>query len=109
MAISFSASAKAEICRGLPSKTCCAVAQSLGILLFCNSFSQDGIRIMTESREFAQSLPKLFKKAFGIEFDTLPEEGAAKLIFTVSEKSKLQVIFDRFGYDPEKLLQLQLN
>ena len=109
MAISFSASAKAEICRGLPSKTCCAVAQSLGILLFCNSFSQDGIRIMTESREFAQALPKLFKKAFGIEFDTLPEEGAAKLIFTVSEKSKLQVIFDRFGYDPEKLLQLQLN
>lgn len=109
MAISFSASAKAEICRGLPSKTCCAVAQSLGILLFCNSFSSDGIRIMTESREFAQALPKLFKKAFGIEFDTLPEESAAKLIFTVSEKSKLQVIFDRFGYDPEKLLQLQLN
>ena len=109
MAISFSASAKAEICRGLPSKTCCAVAQSLGILLFCNSFSRDGIRIMTESREFAQALPKLFKKAFNLEFDTLPEEGAGKLIFTVTEKAKLQVIFDRFGYDPEKLLQLQLN
>ena len=109
MAISFSASAKAEICRSLPSKTCCAVAQSLGILLFCNSFSRDGIRIMTESREFAQALPKLFKKAFSLEFDTLPEEGAAKLIFTVSEKSKLQIIFDRFGYDPDKLLQLQLN
>ena len=109
MAISFSASAKAEICRGLPSKACCAVAECFGILLFCNSFSFDGIRIVTESREFAQALPKLFKKAFAVEFDTLPEEGASKLIFTLTDPGKLNVIFDRFGYDSEKTLQLQLN
>ncbi len=109
MAISFSASAKAEICRGLPSKPCCAAAECFGILLFCNSFSSDGIRIMTESREFAQALPKLFKKAFALEFDSVPEDGASKLIFTVNDPGKLQTIFHRFGFDPQRTLQLQLN
>ncbi len=110
MAISFSGGAKAEICRSLPSKTCCAVAECFGILLFCNSFSQEGIRIMTESREFAQVLPKLFKKAFGLEFDALPpEDAAAKLIFSVSQPEKLQKILDTFGYDSQKTLSLHLN
>ena len=64
MAISFSSAAKAEVCRVLPQKKCCALAQCFGILLYCNSFGAKGIRIITESREFAQNLPKLFKKAF---------------------------------------------
>ena len=57
MAISFSGSAKAEICRNLPQKRCCALAQCFGILLFCNSFSIDVVKIITDSREFAQILP----------------------------------------------------
>ena len=63
MAVSFSSGAKAEICRVVPQKSCCAKAQCFGVLLFCNSFGSDGLRIITESREFAQLLPKLFKKA----------------------------------------------
>ena len=62
MAISFSGNAKSEICRVFPNKKCCALAQCFGILLFCNSFSSDGIRIITESRDFGQNLPKLFRK-----------------------------------------------
>ena len=49
MAISFSGAAKAEICRMLPQKECCAVAQCFGILLFCNSFGAEGIKIITEN------------------------------------------------------------
>jgi len=62
MAASFSGNVKAELCRSFPAKHCCALAECFGILLFCNSFSVDGIRIITESKEFAQALPKLFKK-----------------------------------------------
>ena len=62
MAVSFSAAAKTEICRVFPQKRCCALAECFGILLYCNSFGADGIRIITESREFATNLPKLFKK-----------------------------------------------
>ena len=61
MAVSFSAGAKTEICKVFPQKTCCALAQCFGILLFCNSFSSDGIRIITESRELSQMLPKLLR------------------------------------------------
>ena len=66
MALSFSAGAKAEVCRILPNRECCALAECFGILLFCNSFSFDGIRIITESREFGLILPKLFKKALSV-------------------------------------------
>ena len=60
MAISFSGSAKAEMCRTVPQKRCCALAECFGLLLFCNSFQSDLIRIVTESRELGQRLPKLF-------------------------------------------------
>ena len=66
MALSFSAGAKAEVCRTVPAKRCCALAQCFGILLFCNTFTAENIRIITERREFANLLPKLFKKAFSM-------------------------------------------
>ena len=74
MALSFSASAKSEISKVSCHKPCCAMAQCFGILLFCNSFSRECIRIITESREFAAMLPKLFRKAFSLSFDVLPDK-----------------------------------
>jgi len=110
VAASFSANAKAEICRNIPSKSCCAVAQCFGILLYCNSFSADGIRIITESAEFAALLPKLFKKAFGIAFDILPGEGTAgKRIFQITAPDKLRQIMDTYGFDPGSTVSLHIN
>lgn len=110
MAISFSASAKAEICRALPQKICCAQAACFGILLFANSFSAEGIRIITESREFAASLPKLFKKAFGINFDVLPEENApGKLIFQITDPVKLETVMTTYGFSARQTLSLHVN
>ncbi len=110
MAISFSANAKAEICRGLPTKGCCVLSTCFGILLFSNSFQPGGIRIITESREFAQVLPKLFRRAFSLDFDSAPQdEGAGKMIFTITKPEKLQHVFERFGFDPEKTLSVHVN
>ena len=110
MAVSFSASAKAEICRGLPQKKCCAVAQCFGVLLYCNSFSVNGIKIITESREFSQLLPKLFKKAFGIAFDVLPgEDTTGKRSFQITDPEKLQTIMHAYGFDPKDTLALHIN
>ena len=95
MALSFSASAKAEICRNIPAKTCCALAECFGILLFCNSFHRDSIRIITESREFGQILPKLFKKAFMMDFDIQPAPDAAgKLNFQITDPDKIGDIME---------------
>ncbi len=110
MAVSFSANTKAEICRGVPQKPCCALAQCFGILLFCNSFGSNGIRVITESREFAQSLPKLFRKAFGFGFDVQPEEGTiGKLNFQITDTQKISKIMEAFGFTREDTLALHIN
>ena len=110
MAISFSSATKAEICRALPQKKCCALAQCFGILLFCNSFGAKGIRIITESREFAQNLPKLFKKAFGINFDIVPDlDGSGKLIFQITNEASLSAIMQEYGFDINDTIALHVN
>lgn len=110
MAISFSGGAKAEICRSLPQKHCCALAQCFGILLFCNSFTRDNIRVITESRDFAQLLPQLFKKAFGISFDVCPEKDATgKLTFQITQPDKIASIMHNYGFDPSDTLALHIN
>ena len=110
MAVSFSSAAKAEICRSLPQKYCCALAQCFGVLLFCNSFGAGGIKIITESREFAYILPKLFKKAFDLSFDSFPSlESPGKLVFQLSEPEKLEVVMDAFGFDIEDTVSLHIN
>lgn len=110
MALSFSAAAKAEVCRILPVKHCCALAECFGILLYCNSFTSDSIKIITESREFAYVLPKLFMKAFGMGFDSYPSLASpGKLVFQITEPEKIDVIMDAFGFDSRETLALHVN
>ena len=110
MAISFSASSKAEICRNFPQKHCCALAECFGILLFCNSFGGESVRIITESRDFAVMLPKLFKKAFGFGFDSVPEqEQTGKLNFQISREDKITHIMNAYGFHPKDTLSLHIN
>ena len=110
MSISFSSAARAEICRELPHKHCCAKAQCFGILLFCNSFQDDGIKIITESREFACILPKLFKKAFDLDFDSYPSlASSGKLVFLIRDREKLSAIMEAFGFSAGDTLALHVN
>ena len=110
MNLSFSAAAKAEICRLQPAKHCCALAQCFGILLFCNSFSADSIRIITESREFAYTLPRLFKKAFNLDFDSFPSMASpGKLVFQITDPEKIQTIMEQYGFHPNETLALHVN
>ena len=110
MNLSFSSATRAEICRVLPGKSCCALAQCFGILLYCNSFQDDGIKIVTESREFAHVLPKLFKKAFNLDFDSYPSLAApGKLVFQIREEGKLSTVMEAFGFSKGDTLALHVN
>lgn len=110
MSLSFSGSAKAEICRELPAKRCCCQAMAFGVLLFANTFTRETVRIVTESREFAFLLPKLFWKAFKMEFDEFPSMAApGKLVFQINEPGKLEFIMDAYGFDPDNTLALHVN
>ncbi len=105
--MSFSGDVKQEVCRVPLSRECCAQAEAYGVLLYCNTFQAGQVRIVTESEAFAQRLPILFKKAFQLAFDRLPE-GAGKRIFAVEDPDKLAVIRQTFGADP-RALALHLN
>lgn len=107
--MSFCSNVKAELCRIPIQRTCCAVAEAYGVLLFCNTCSVSGIRIVTESSDFAQRLPRLFKKAFGLEFDQMPDGERDKRVFVIEDREKLLSIYRTFGLEPEKTVSLHMN
>ena len=105
--MSFSADVKQELCRAPMSRKCCAQAEAYGILLYCNTFSSGEIRIITESDALAQRLPVLFKKAFQVTFDRLPD-GEGKHIFLMTDPEKLAAVQQVFGND-QRALALHIN
>lgn len=108
--VSFSAAAKAEISREFPTERHCALAECFGVLLFCNSFRPEGIKIITESREFGKMLPKLFKKAFSLSFDLMPDENSTgKQVFQIVSQGKIKAIMEAFGFNPDSTLSLHIN
>ena len=107
--MSFCSNVKAELCRLPMHKNCCAVAEAYGVLLFCNTFSLTGVRIVTESHDFAQRLPRLFKKAFGLDFDQLPDGERGKMVFAIEDREKILHIYNAFGLEPETTIALHMN
>ena len=107
--MSFSGDVKAELCRAVVQKNCCARAEAHGVLLFCNTFQRDLIRIVTENHAFAERLPRLFHRAFGISFDRLPETDSAKLIFEITSRAKLDAVINVFGFSMEQNPSLHIN
>ena len=110
--MSFASEAKAELCRMNRRKKCCAVAEAYGVVLYCNSFTPREIRIITGSEEFASLLPKLFKRAFGVSFDSLPEAGGkpgGRKTLLMTDRDKIAEVFRAFGMEPEDTLSLHIN
>lgn len=109
--MSFSHDAKAELCRDPITRKCCALAESYGLLLFCNTFSSREIRVITESRPLALRLPKLFKRAFNLVFDHVPQanENTGKQTFIINSPNKLNFIFEAFGFTGSRMLAHHLN
>lgn len=106
---SFAGKVKNELCRVPVQRLCCARAEAYGVLLYGNTFSPTEVRLITESTDFAARLPRLFQRAFGLKFDRLPEEERGKLIFGITDRSKLDRIINQLGYDPRQNLVLHVN
>ena len=106
---SFAGKVKNELCRIPVQRLCCARAEAYGVLLYGNTFSPTEVRLITESADFAARLPRLFQRAFGLKFDRLPEEERGKLIFGITDRSKLDRIINQLGYDPRQNLVLHVN
>lgn len=108
--MSFSSKVKAELCRDTLSRPCCVLAEAYGVLLYANMFSAREIKIITGSTDFAQRLPRLFRRAFGLDFDLLPEEGRrGKFVFAITDTAKIGEIFEKYGYDASSTLVHHIN
>ena len=112
MELSFAARAKAELCRVKTTKKCCAAAECYGALLYCNSFTSREIRVITGSAEFAERLPRLFRRAFGFGFDVLPAPDTrpgARRTLLIEDRGKLAGVFRAVGMEPDDTLALHIN
>ncbi len=107
--MSFSSDAKRELCRTAISRKCCAQAECYGILLYANRFDQREARIVTESEDFAARLPILFKRAFHLSFDRLPDRGQSKRVFQLTTSAALEQLSAAFGYDPGSSVAHHIN
>ena len=105
--MSFSSNVKSELCRQELSRRCCALAECYGVLLYCNTFRHDQIRIVTESEAFAERLPRLFQKAFRIRLE--PGGTGSKYLFLLTDREKIESIFQAVGYSPEDSITLHVN
>ena len=95
----FAQKVKTELCEPRVERKCCAVAEAYGVLLYAHSFSPRSVRIRTASDEFAERLPHLFRRAFGIDFDEPEAQRGVKHLFAIKDPDKLKTIFDAFGND----------
>ena len=100
--MSFASETKTELCRAGLSKACCVRSELYGILLFCNSFSSSGIRILTEHRAFLQRTEKLLKKAAGVTPDERRDEERGKPSLLIREPKKLERLCALFGCGLER-------
>ena len=108
--MSFSSEAKAELCRLNRKKKCCAVAEAYGVVLYCNSFTPREIRIITGSAEFVELLPKLFKRAFNVSFDRLPDpDTVGRRTLLITDRDKIATVYRAFGMEPDDTLTLHIN
>lgn len=108
--MSFSQNVKAELCRAGLSRPCCAAAEAYGVLLYANTFSRQEIKIITGSPDFAQRLPRLFRRAFGLDFDShTPPAGRGKAVLTISDRAKIAAVFEKYGYDADTVLVHHVN
>lgn len=107
--MAFSADVKGELCRPHISRRCCAQAEAYGVLLFCGTFHPRQARIVTECGALKERLPLLFRKAFKVSFDQLPEPGEGKGTFLIEDPAKLGTIFETFDLERDASVSLHIN
>lgn len=107
--MSFSSDVKQELCKLNISRRCCAQAEAYGILLFCNTFSSRQVRIITESPWLKERLPVLFRKAFHVTFDVVPDGAEGKGSFLIEDPLKIQTIFETYGLEQNAAVSIHVN
>ena len=105
---SFSSEVKDELCRHPIKKSCCAVAESYGILLFCHTFSRSEIRIVSSHKGFAERTVALFQRAFHVT-PQISGGGSGRTTLLITDRNDIGRIMVKCGYDQTGFVSLHLN
>ena len=105
--MSFSTDAKKELCQVKSEKKSLALAECYGALLYAHSFSPREIRFVTASGDLAQRLPRLFKRAFSLGFDSESAGGRQRLL--IEDREKLCAVYAAFDLEAEATLSHHVN
>ena len=62
--MSFAYDVKAELCKVPINRSCCAVAEGCGVLLYASAFTANEVRIVTENDEFVRVSQSSSKRHF---------------------------------------------
>lgn len=103
--MSFTEEIKNELSRAQIGSDCCAAAECLGMLLYCNRFAPDRIRMVTASPDVRRRARTLFGECFGAE---LYEEGDREDALILDDPEIIRTIFDWYGFQ-YKNAALSLN
>lgn len=108
--MSFSRDAKRELCQARIEKKSLALAECCGALLYAHSFSPREVRFITASEDFAQRLPRLFRRAFALGFDSVSEPGASgRQRLLIEDAGKLRAIYAAFGAAADETVAHNVN
>lgn len=94
--MSFSLDVKEELCQTPLTSPCCVVAELLGILLYCHTFSHKEVRITTSSPSFSQRIPLLFQK-INIQVPPITST-SGKFVFVLDDPDTMQYLMDTLDY-----------
>ncbi len=100
--MSFTTDTKNELCRLPVGAPCCILAESLGMLLYANRFSESGVRLQSDNPAVRRRACQLLHAAFRVEAQ---DQGGA---VTVTDPEAVESIFASFGYE-RRSIALQLN
>ena len=106
--MSFASEVKAELCRIPVGARALAVAECCGVMLYCHTFTPREIRIVTASRDFAERLPRLIKRASGAAVPEIVPTGG-RFVLSVTDAAELGKIFSALDIDTARALSHHIN
>ena len=107
--MSFSSEIKTELCAVPVASKTLAVAEAYGVLLYGRTFTVREAQIVTASESFAQRLPKLFRRAFGVSLPDPDRTGRGHWSFRTENKADIAAMFDAIGLDQGRNLSHHVN
>lgn len=105
--MSFSKEVKKELSLIKPENQCCLCAQTYGLLLFGRSFSSTAIKVLTESREAAQTYISSSMDFTGIE-PTLYVTKSGKYSVKFESSNDRKLVLNSFGHSDKDVI-LRIN